>query len=151
VSDSVQFVDFFGEQFAAPARMNSRLVIRFQRMAAEGADTADVDEAKAREAAIMLDKMIEQSVRPEDRPRFEDVCDRELPSDEELMKFVADVLAAVAGRPTSRPSDSSDGPTNTRPNSGGDSSLAVVHRLEERGRPDLALMVTMSQEARSAV
>lgn len=152
MADDVRFVEFFDERFAVPARMNQRLVIRFQRLAAEGADTEDLNEAKAREATIMLDRMIEQSVRPEDRQRFEDVCDREMPNDEELMGFVADVLAAAAGRPTSRPSDSSGGQTSTPPNSGGDSSAAaVVARLEAQGRPDLALIVDMAQTGRSAI
>ena len=151
MSDSVQFVEFFGERFAVPPRLNQRLVIRFQRKAAEGADTADLDEAKAREAAILLDKMIEQSVRAEDRERFEAVCDRELPSDEELMEFVAKVLAAVAQRPTGRPADSSSGPTSIEPKSVSEPAyLRVVQREEEAGRPDRALMVLMAQEGRSA-
>lgn len=145
-----RFVDFFGEQFQVPDRINQRLVIRFGRLAAEGADTADEDPKKAAEAAILLDRMVEQMVRPEDKDRFEDACDRERVSDEELMRFIAQVMAAVSGRPTSLPSGSSDGQRTTPPSSeAASSSLRVVRRLEESGRPDLALMVEMAQEARS--
>jgi hypothetical protein len=52
-------------------------------------------------------------------------------------------------RPTSRPSDSSDGPKNTKAKSGAGSSSKVIRRLEKSGRPDLALMVTMADEVRS--
>lgn len=143
--DDVQFVEFFGERFAVPARINQRLVIRFSRLAAEGADTSAGDSSKANEAAILLDRMVEQMVRPEDKDRFEDVCDRERPTDEELMEFIASVMKAVSGRPTSRPSDSSAGPTTTAPSSEPDSSSRVIARLEEQGRPDLALVVAQAQ------
>ncbi len=145
MSDDVQFAEFFGERFAVPQRINQRLIIRFGRLAAEGADTAATNPAKANEAAILLDRMVEQMVRPEDKDRFEDVCDRERPTDEELMAFIADVMAAVSRRPTSRPSDSSAGPTSTPQNSADDSSSRVITRLEQQGRPDLALVVAQAQ------
>lgn len=151
MSDSVEFVEFFGEQFAAPQRINQRLLIKVSRLAAEGADTEDMDEAKAKAAAIVLDQMIEQCVRAEDKQRFEDICDRERVNDEELMEFVGKVMEVVSGRPTTRPSVSSAGQTVTEPSSGDASFLRVVERLETSGRPELAYMVEETQKARSAV
>jgi hypothetical protein len=147
VSDTLGFVDFFGERFAVPARINQRLVVKFGRIAAEGGDTEHTDPARALEAAIVLDKMVEQSVRAEDRQRFEDVCDRECPTDEELMGFVASVMAAVSRRPTSPPSGSSGGRTVTPQSAEVDSYSQVIEREEAAGRPDRALMVLMAQES----
>lgn len=152
MSDTVQWVEFFGERFAVPARMNARLRVRFMRLAAEGADTAEAES----EAAILLDKMVQSSVRPEDQDRFDALCERECPSDEDLMRFIVNVIAAAAERPTGQPSDSSDGLTIIEPKSESapDSldapSLRVVRELEAAGRPDKAEFVAMAMRARSA-
>ena len=149
MSDSVQFVEFFGEQFAVPARMNARLRARFFRVAAEGGNTED----QMSEAAILLDKMIEQSVRPEDRKRFDDLCDREMPGDEELMGFVVKVISASAERPTGRPSDSSGGPTIIEQKSvsaqelSAHPSLQLIRDLEAQGRADKAQFVKLAMQA----
>lgn len=156
MSDSVQFVEFFGERFAVPARMNARLKTRFFALAAEGGEGAEVDASKQSEAAILLEKMVQQSVRPEDRKRFDDLCDREMPSDEELMQFLVDVMSAAAERPTGRPSDSSDGQTSTAPKSATELAssdapkLTLVQELEAAGRADKAEFVVMAERARSA-
>src|SRR3954468_10066792 len=72
----------------------------------------------------------------------------------DLMPIVVQVFTGQAARPTSRPSDSSDGPAGTQENSEPASSspdpppeepvkLRAVQRLEDEGRPDKALMVQM--------
>ncbi len=137
--DDVQFVEFFGERFAVPERINKRLMYKLARLADEGGDSAQGEGAK------VWDRLLDQMVRPEDLDRFNEVCDRERVQDEELMEFVADVVAATSGRPTSRSSDSSAGPTPTPQNSAGDSSLRVIARLENQGRPDIAAVVAQAQ------
>lgn len=134
--------EFFGETFDLPERFNMRLFTRFGTLAQKGMDSSDI------ESVAMIDRLIDQSVRPEDVARFDEVCDRERPDFEELMEFVMGVVAEVTERPTKRPSDSSDGPTSTKDSSSDVSSLPVIARLEQSGRPDLALMVTKAQDSR---
>jgi len=136
--------EFFGEVFEAPERFNMRLLSRFGALAKRGVDSEDV------EAVAMIDRLIDQAIRPEDVDRFDEVCDRERPNFDELMEFVMGVVGEVTDRPTQRPSDSSDGPTLTKPSSPADSSLRVIHRLEEEGRPSIALMVRQQASAVSA-
>src|SRR2546423_1271994 len=69
---------------------------------------------------------------------------------QDLMEVMHGITAAVAKRPTGRPSDSSAGRPTTKPNSAAKSSSRVKHRLEQQGRPDLALMVLEADEARAA-
>lgn len=119
-----------------------RLFTRFGAMAQRGVDSADM------EAVALVDRLIDQCLRPEDAERFETVCDRERPDFDELMQFVVDAIGEVTERPTVRPSESSDGPTTMQGSSPADSSSPVIARLEQAGRPDLALMVTKAQDSR---
>jgi hypothetical protein len=79
----------------------------------------------------------------------------------DLMPIIVQVITGQAARPTTRPSDSSDGPANTQENSEPASSspdtppeepvkLRAVQRLEDEGRPDKALMVQMAVDARAS-
>lgn len=152
MSDTVEFVEFFGEQFRVPQRINARIRQRIAALSSQGMDLDENDpkaQQLAQQAALLIDKMVTGSIRPEDRERFEDVCDRECPSDEELMQFAMDVLEAASGRPTTQPSVSSGGPTIIQESSEDASSLAVIRRLEQTGRPDRAYFVRMAQEARA--
>jgi hypothetical protein len=72
-------------------------------------------------------------------------------TERDLMPIVVRAFQHKTERPTVRPSDSSDGPPATPENSERASSLRVVKRLEEQGRPDMAVMVLMAEEARSRV
>lgn len=135
-------VAFFGETFIAPDRINTRRLLRFSAMAARGLDTADTAGMAA------LDGLIDQCLRPEDVQRFDDLCDVKRPAAEELMEFVAEMMAAITDRPTSRPADSSAGPQTIAPKLMDDSSSRVIADL--KGRPDLQLMVMNAQESRTA-
>jgi hypothetical protein len=136
--------EFFGETFELPDRFNMRLFTRFGTLAKKGVDSEDI------EGVAMIDQLINQCLRPEDVDRFDEVCDRERPDFDELMEFVMGVVAEVTERPTKRPSDSSDGPTPTKPSSPADSSLRVIHRLEEEGRPSIALMVQQREQQKAS-
>lgn len=79
----------------------------------------------------------------------------------DLMPIVVQVFTGQAARPTTRPSDSSDGPASTPESSEPASSspdippvepvkLRAVQRLEDEGRPDKALMVQMAVDARAS-
>jgi hypothetical protein len=79
----------------------------------------------------------------------------------DLMPIIVQVITGEAARPTTRPSDSSDGPASTPESSEPVSSspdippaepvkLRAVQRLEDEGRPDKALMVQMAVDARAS-
>jgi hypothetical protein len=136
--------EFFGETFELPDRFNMRLFTRFGTLAKKGVDSEDI------EGVAMIDSLIDQCLRPEDVERFDEVCGRERPDFDELMEFVMGVVAEVTERPTKRPSDSSDGPTPTKLSSLDDSSSRVIRRLEEQGRPSIALMVQQRESSVSA-
>ena len=148
MSDERDTVAFGGEQFVVADAIGLMPLMRFAKVAQAGADSSDLEGL-----AAMYD-LLEQCIHEDDWVRFQKVATRVKADDKALFGVVREVMATVAGRPTRRPSDSSDGPPSTKPNSGDVSSsrsLRVVQRLEDDGRPDLALMVQMAEEARSAV
>ncbi len=132
-------VEFCGEQFTVPARINKRLLIRFAAAAARGTDSNGED------GAVLLDRLLDQCVRDEDRQRFDDLCDKVRVEDEQLMEYIGKVIGALSERPTSQPSDSSAGPTSTELTSVSeepkrsareDAALTLLAQAEEQGRPD---------------
>ena len=137
-------VEFFGEQFEVADRIGLMPLMRFAKLAKSGADSADM------EALVVMYDLIEQTVAPSDWPRFQDCADRNRADSDDLMGLVTKAIELISQRPTSRPSDSSDGPPATKLSSTVVSSLPVKQRLEAQGRPDLALMVLTAQEQRSA-
>lgn len=137
-------IDFAGERFAVADRIGLMPLMRFAKVAKAGADAGDMDSLAA------LYDLLEQCIAPADWHRFESAADTSRADGDTLMGVVGKVFAVLADRPTSLPSDSSDGQTSTPPNSADGSSSTVVSRLEHQGRPDLALLVSESQAARSA-
>lgn len=143
MSDTVEFVDFYGERFAVPARYNwRRHTVLMRRM-------ADVDENSA-EAQGLIASLVELCLRKDDLARFDEVCDEHCPDIEEQMKFVQQALEVIAARPTGQPSDSSAGLPTTSVSSAVGSSSQVIDRLVERGRPDLALIVDQADRSRAS-
>jgi len=138
-------IDFGGEKFTVADKIGLMPLMRFAKTAQGGVDSSDMAGLSA-----MYD-LLQQCIADADWDRFQSVANKVRADGEELMGVVKDVMEELTARPTSRPSDSSDGPKSTPRNSEGDSSLRVVQRLEEKGRPDLALMVEMAQENRSAI
>ena len=134
-------VEFAGEEFAMADRIGLMPLMRFAKTAKAGADTQDLD------GLVAMYDLLEQCIDPADWPRFQETANRERADGEQLMAVVGKVFQALAARPTRRSSDSSDGPTTTPANSAGDFSSQVVERLEQQGRPDLALVVEMANSA----
>jgi hypothetical protein len=132
-------ISFAGEEFAVAERIGLMPLMRFAHIAESGVDSEDMAGL-----AAMYD-LLEQCVAEEDWSRFQRAATKSRADGEALMAVVKDAIEAISARPTSRPSDSSAGPTTTRPSSAGDSSSRVIARLEENGRPDLALVVAQAQ------
>lgn len=137
-------VDFLGEQFRVAERVGALPIMRFAKAAKAGTDSNDMD------GLVALYDLLAQVIHPDDWTRFEAHADREHADGDQLLAVVQAALAAVAGRPTGRSSDSSDGPQIIEPSSTDDSSSPVIDRLNQQGRPDLALLVRRRQESLSA-
>ena len=147
-------VEFLGAEFRVNGRVGVMPMMRYARVAKRqmerqrnGGESDGTDEVEIFDATLSL---LEQCVHPEDWSRFERHSETEGASHEELMEFAGKVMARLVDRPTTRPSDSSGGPQTTEPSStGGSSSPAgrVIDRLNEKGRPDLALLVRRREES----
>ena len=129
-------IEFFGEEFEVPEKLNHRRVLRLAKFASAGSDTDNLAAMGA------LDDLLTQCVRPEDAVRFDALCDREGTTSEDLMRFTGQVIAELAERPTAQPALSSDGPTPTPESSG--SRLEVLASERWSGRPDLQRAATQT-------
>ena len=89
----------------------------------------------------------ERQVVEREFDRFLDVATVARWDDEEIMGMVGAVMEALSQRPTGRPTAASGGPSSTPPSSGDASSLRAQRRLEESGRPDLAVAVLRHRQS----
>jgi hypothetical protein len=137
-------IEFLGRGFTVAAKVGLMPLLRFAKAAKSGLDSSDVEGM-----AAMYD-LLQQCIVDEEWAAFEQHATTQRADDEDLMDFIKRVMAVLSGRPTKRPSDSSTGPQNARSSYGDALSSRVTSRLEQQGRPDLALIVTEAQEARAS-
>jgi hypothetical protein len=138
-------IEFLGRGFTVAAKVGLMPLLRFAKAAKSGLDSSDVDGM-----AAMYD-LLQQCIVDEEWAVFEQHATTQRADDEDLMDFIKRVMAVLSQRhPTKRPSDSSTGPQSVRPSYGDALSSRVTSRLEQQGRPDLALIVTEAQEARAS-
>lgn len=137
-------VIFSGESFRIADRIGLMPLMRFAKVAQSGVDADDMAGL-----AAMYD-LLEQCLADDEWARFQAHADKVRADGDELMALVAEVFEVLSQRPTSRPSDSSDGPPTTSENSADDSSSPVVSRLVTQGRRDLAQIVEQAEMSRSA-
>jgi hypothetical protein len=140
----VSEIQFGGETFAVAERIGTMPLMQFAKIAKGGTDSDTMAGFTA------LYDLLEQCIDPADWQRFQDVATRTRADSKDLMTVIGRAVGAMTDRPTLRPSDSSDGPASTPPNSAGDLSSRVVQRLEEQGRPDQAFMVRMADRSRAS-
>ena len=129
---------YFGERLRTNPALTDVAIMRMVRR------LLAVDVKGGLEAMGVFEGMVSDLVHAEDVERFWDLAERNRQTLEDIGDTVEQIMEGVTERPTVRPSDSSDGPARTEPNSAGDSSLAVIHRLEAKGRPDLAQFVAQA-------
>ena len=142
MSDDRLTVEFLGEHFATAEKLGLMPMLRFAKLAKDGIAMSDMNGLAA------LYDVLEQSIAPDDWERLCEHASTQRAGGQELMQLVADVVGVLSsGRPTSRPSDSSDGSPTMSEKSADDSSSQVIADLEALGRPDLALIVTQAQAA----
>ncbi len=138
-------IEWLGESFQV-VKPGSLPLMRFAKIAKAGVDGDTLDGLAA------MYGMLEQCIHEDDFPRFEAHADDRRADGDELMEAVKDTFRVLSDRPTGRSSDSSDGPRTIEPNSTAVSSLPdtgperVISRLNEQGRPDLALLIRRRQE-----
>jgi hypothetical protein len=124
--DNSASVTFHGQEFKVAQSIGLMPLMMFASAAKSGLNTSDMDGLAAMHA------LLEDSLDPEDWPRFQRACiDAKIQADE-LLEVIKELIEAVAARPTQQPSDSSDGQQGTTPSSRGDSSTAVS--LQDRKR-----------------
>ena len=129
-------IEFFGEKFEVPEKINHRRVLRLAKFALAGSDSDSLAAMGA------MDDLLTQCVRPEDEERFDALCDREGTTAADLMEFTGKAIAEISERPTARPAPSSAGPTPTPESSG--SRLEVLASERWSGRPDLQRAATQT-------
>lgn len=133
-------VTFQGAEFGVADKIGLMPLMKFAVIAKAGVDSGD------QEGLVAIYNMLEQCIADDEWDAFEDHANKTRAGDEELLQVVKDVMEILSERPTSRPSDSSDGPKETAPTSAEDSSsLEVVRRLKSQGRSDLAMAVLRQQ------
>lgn len=140
-------VELFGETFTVAEEVSDFALMEF-------ADAASDGEALGRMHGLAaLYRVLRELVDEKDFPRFRRAAIREKADVEALIDVIGVVMRAgraveqSTGRPTGRPSVSSDGPAATAANSTAGSFSPVIVRLEQQGRPDLAQIVGMAQAA----
>jgi hypothetical protein len=110
---------FCGQEFTIEPEINLVAIGRFQKVANAGGDTDDPD------ALPLLIDTIASCVIEADEKRFLDLASKRRVDAELLLKIVGAVMEVQAGRPTARPTDSSDGSSKTTPSSREPSSSAA--------------------------
>lgn len=148
-------VEFEGERFETAERIGLMPMMRFAKVAKAGVDSDDMAGLAALYDLLeqcISDRQVKtdkdgKPIGPTEWQRFQDHADKVRADGEQLMKVVAEVFEVLSERPTSRPSDSSVGPSTTGPSSTGDSSLRLVRDYEAKGRPDIALQIMRANQA----
>jgi hypothetical protein len=101
---------YFGEKIRVHPDMTEVDMIDFL----DDAEHVKKDDPKS---MLMVKEAARSHVHPEDFARFWELRKSHRQGVEQLMGTIWQIVGAVSGRPTGRPSDSSDGPPETRPSS----------------------------------
>lgn len=110
---------------------------------------AAADDTEAMSKAFAAVRSIASTlVHPDDADEFWTLARQHRQTLEDLGELAMKMLEAITERPTSRPSDSSDGPSATSATSEGASPSPALRLLQSR--PDLAVAVLQAEEARTA-
>jgi hypothetical protein len=136
-------IERWGETFNT-VRPGAWSLMEFAKVASDGTDSTDLA------GLVAMRNLIEACIHPEDMARFTRACSKARADGKELMGIVAEVIAQVAERPTTQPSDSSAGLRTTNASSAGGSSSPAVSLMESRKRGDLALVHRDAEESRAS-
>lgn len=137
-------IEFEGETFGLHDHVAQMPLLRFGHLARQGKDANEMESLDA------IYEVLCSVIVDQDWERFQRAATRARTDGDELVEFMAAAISKIAKRPTSEPSDSSDGSPITSDSSADGSSLPVVARLEREGRPDLALIVKQAERFRAS-
>jgi hypothetical protein len=139
-------LQFAGESFAVADKIGWMPLMRFAVLAKQGVDTDDMD------GLVAVHDLLRACIADQDWERFQAHADK-VRAGEELLQVVTQAVALITERPTSQPSDSSDGPlTTSAPSADGYGSpvTSLTQRLEREGRPSIAYMVQQAEASRAS-
>lgn len=131
--------DYFGEELRVSPDLTDADLLDFMELQAD----LDSEDPKA---AALLKQFIRAVVHTDDFDRFWALARQHRQSTEERAKVAYKIIEAATSTPTARSSDSSAGPQRTDSSSTDASSLRAQHRLEDKGRADLAVAVLQHRE-----
>lgn len=140
VVESIPMLKFRGESFGVAPVVGLMPLLRFAHLAKQGIEADDM------EGLVAIYDLLKSVIADDEWERFQTFATDIRATGDDLMEAVADAIQLISSRPSSRPSDSSDGPSTTSPSSPEDSGSRVIRRLEREGRPSIALMVRQAQE-----
>lgn len=138
--DELLSFDYFGAELRVSPDLTDADLLDFLEMQSDLA----ADDPKA---GPIVKSFLRTVIHPDDFDQFWSLAKQHRQSVEERSATAFKLIEAAVGTPTERSSDSLDGPQKTAVNSTDDSSLRVQHRLEEKGRADLAVAVYQRREA----
>lgn len=116
---------FYGQTFELRDRVGLMTLMQFAAVAVKGVEVDDM------EGLVAVYRMLEDVIVPDDWQRFQDHARTVSASSDDLLAVVKQAMQVIGGRPTVRPSDSSDGPSSTTESSKVPSSYRVPVDLSE--------------------
>jgi len=145
VEDSYAVVPYFGTDIRVLDDGEVLLIDLEEFLSA--ASTIEQDDAAA---LGLVHSFLRRFVHPDDFRLFWNLVRKNRQNLDQQMSFAKWVVEEMSGHPTPLLSDSSGGQQETGRSSGDDLSSRAIARLEEQGRPDLALAVIHAQESRQS-
>lgn len=115
-------ITFLGKEYSVAEKLGLMPLIKFAYVASRGADAADM------EGMAAMYTLLRSVVADEQWAAFEEHATEERATDDDLLAAVQGAIAVMTARPTSRPSDSSAGPSRTETSSP-DASLSLVSSI----------------------
>lgn len=128
-------VEFCGERFALSDSIGLMPLLKFAKTAQGGADSGDMD------GLVAMYDLLEQCFTAASWERFQKVATEQRADADTVLAVIPKAIEAISSRPTSLPSDSSDGqPTTSTSSAVGFSEAESL----EPGRPDMAMGILRS-------
>lgn len=130
-------VPFAGETFEM-LEVSGAALLDFAEASSEGQD------GNMMEGLASIKRLIRDCLSDEDWKRFWALARKTRATPDDLLKVVQSILTGETERPTSRPADSSAGPSVTEPKSEPSADVKVSTLA---GRPDLRVMIRQAAKA----
>lgn len=115
-------ITFLGRDYAVADKLGLMPLIKFAYVANKGTEGSDM------EGMAAMYTLLRSVIEDEQWPAFEEHATEARATDDDLMEAVQQAIGVMTARPTSRPSDSSDGPSSTETSSS-DASLSLASSI----------------------